>query len=171
MTKSTRHGIADARQDIETLRSQLRDLATARAMLAKRPMVKDEIGARVEDFIAGEELRARDWVTFSALGAPVTADSSAFTMKAAFAHHPIGALTLLGFGQQVREALVGEAVKSAHLEPISFEERQREYNRIDAETDTIGATIELIIRGAEDTGSTIDRDPYADPRHVLAKDL
>lgn len=171
MAKATRDGIAAARQDIEVLRGQIRELQTARAELLARPMAKEEVLARVEDFIDAEELGARDWITLSALHAAPQTGSTPFSLKSAFSLHPIGVLALLGFGEKMRDALVAEALDAAVSEPISFAQRQIELARLEDEAEAVSAAIELIIRGAEENGASIERDAGADPRHVLAKDL
>ncbi|MER9815111.1 hypothetical protein [Mesorhizobium sp. M0129] len=163
--------IADA---IEAPRVELLALQERRRAVVAAPISPSEIQARISKALDEAEADARGLFHPGALTAPL--DSGAVTdsrLAEAFAAKPLGMMLVLGFRDEIAEAVTAAAEKEvAGLGRVyGAVERAAELARIDADIREAERREEQLCRLAEEVGISVSRRADASMEFILAEDL
>ncbi|MBO9195692.1 hypothetical protein J5277_16420 [Rhizobium sp. 16-449-1b] len=162
---------SEFRRDISQLESELAAARNRLSDLRNAPVALPEIERRVDQFLLDEEAEARrDFAPSNISAHDGNAGSTYIADVLAKARTNIGALVILGFRDQIREALISEAGSSCIGDAISEDDRSAEIKRLIGEIQKLEKIREKINRLAEEQGVSVPRSEFADPAALLAKD-
>ncbi|RFB95576.1 hypothetical protein B5K11_11745 [Rhizobium leguminosarum bv. trifolii] len=162
---------AELRHDLNHIEMEVVTNQNRLGEVRRAPVELEEIERRVDAFLLEEEADARGSFVPSAISKPEgSARSSQIVDVLGRPRTALGALIILGFRDQLREALVKEAVDAAPAKPIGDAERERETKRLTAEIQKLELIREKIARLAEAQGISVPRSEHADPAALLAGD-
>ncbi len=162
---------AEIRKDLDGIDAEIITAQNRLAEIARAPVSRDEIEARIDSFLLAQETEARTWFAPETFAAPDgSASGSGIATALAKPDSNLGALIILGFRSGIRENLVREALDAAKGNPLSVAERERETRRLNAEIADLEKVRERFAREAERHGITIPRSEFADPAALLAPD-
>ncbi len=162
---------SEFKRDLGQLDAELAAAQNRLSGVCSAPVAMQEVERRVDTFLLEEEAEARRDFAPSNISAHGGGASSTYISDVlSRAKTNIGALVILGFREQMREALIAEAAASCIGEPMGDDERQSEIKRLTGEIQKLEKIREKINRLAEEQGVSVPRSEFADPAALLAKD-
>ncbi|RVB72137.1 MULTISPECIES: hypothetical protein [unclassified Mesorhizobium] len=169
--RSAAREISDA---IEGPRVEIMALYEKRREIKAAPISPAEVQTRIKETLAAAEAETRIFFHPDAL---ITPPDSGFVTDArlaeAFAAKPLGMMIVLGFREEITEALTAAANKevAGRGRAYSADERAKELARIDAEIREAERDEEKLCRLAEEAGISVARRADANMEFILAEDL
>lgn len=161
---------AEVQADMDSLQADLREKQAERARIADLPITDDAIKARIASALDLHAVEAASRFQPTLIAAPNGRADLRPLMPAGGGDH-LGALVLLGFGDQIADRLFAMA-KLRGGDGIGEDDRAAKLARIDAEINTLGRTIERLRRAASASlGIDVPVAEGADPAHWLAPDV
>ena len=164
---------AELRADLDQLDAEIIAASNALAAVRAAPVDRAEIESRVDAFLMQAETDARGHFAPSAISeanGSVSGSGIAHAVAADKPHTALGALLILGFGDQIRARLIAEGTEAATGKALSEAERDSEIARLSGEVTKLERIRERISREAERHGLSVPRSSYADPAALLAPD-
>jgi len=159
---------AELRRDLDQIDMEIVELQNRLADVRRAPVEPKEIERRVDAFLHEEEAEARGIFIPELMASPNGAVHGSQISDALGNNRTVlGALVILGFRDQMRGALIKEAVNAAPAKPMADAERDREVNRLTREIEKLELIREKINRLAEAQGVSVPRSEFADPAALL----
>lgn len=163
--------ISDA---IEGPRVEIMALNEKRREVRAAPISPAEVQTRIKESLDAAEAETHIFFHPDALISPP--NSGAVTdarLREAFTATPLGMMLVLGFREEITEALTAAANKkiAGRDRAYSADERAKELARIDAEIREAERQEEQLCRLAEEAGIKVSRRADANMEFILAEDL
>ncbi|MBX4858765.1 hypothetical protein HJA86_01980 [Rhizobium bangladeshense] len=162
---------AELRHDLDQIELEVVTHQNRLAEVRRAPVELEEIERRVDALLIEEEADARGSFIPSAISKPDGfARGSQIIDVLVRPRTTLGALIILGFRDQIREALIKEAADASPAKSMGDAEREREIKRLTGEIQKLELVREKISRLAEAQGVSVPRSEFADPAALLAGD-
>lgn len=173
---AARKAFSGVQREVDNIRLKIVERRLDRHNVETAPISEKEVGDRV-DFIlhSAESSALADCWSSSFLSMPLEPGSSFHVddrFGNLFKRSPLGALSLFGFREGIRAAMIEEARAGMPVEakPYAPAERMAEIAKVDMEIEALEILEEKIIREAETSGVKIPRREDANPAIFLRRD-
>lgn len=171
-----RQAFSGVRREVDGLRLKIIEKRLDRHDIEAAPISSKEVEERVDLILSSAESTAlagswsSSWLSAPNYGNPSLHLGERFGNL--FKRSPLGALSLFGFRDGIRVAMIEEARAGMPVEAKSYSptERRAAIARIDAEIEALEILEEKIIREAETSGVKIPRREDASPAIFLRRD-